>query len=512
MNNLIHDYPKLSIAEIQAGLAAREFSATELAEAALMRIAQIDPLVKSFLEITPDLAITAAQGIDQAIASVSAGSLPEECGTLAGVPMAYKDNLNLTGTHTTCASKMLESYISPYTATSISNTLIAGALPLGKLNLDEFAFGSSTETSIFGPTHNPWDLERVPGGSSGGSAAAVAAGLATATLGGDTGGSIRQPASFCGVVGYKPSYGMVSRHGAIGFGPSLDQVGPFARSVADAAAVTDAIALYDPADTASQHTSVKMTDYLTLGVKGMRIGYVPELLELDGLTAEMRRADEDAMQRLQDLGAVLIPIELPHARAALAAYYTIGPAEAFSCLSRFDAVRYGYAERNASNLTELYERSRTQGFGPEAIRRIVLGCYLLSAGVIDQYYYKANQIRTLIRADYQQAFTICDAIVTPASPRAAFRFGEITDPVSMHASDIYTVPVNIAGNGGMSLPIGFGDKTGLPISLQIIGPQLVDQNIFQVAAALEETYDFERLAPMVLEELITPMSLEGGAA
>jgi aspartyl-tRNA(Asn)/glutamyl-tRNA(Gln) amidotransferase subunit A len=391
---------------------------------------------------------------------------------------------------------MLENYISPYTATAVQKTLLAGALPMGKLNMDEFAFGSSTETSAFQRTNNPWDLSRVPGGSSGGSAAAVAAGMVTAALGSDTGGSIRQPASFCGVVGFKPSYGMVSRHGIVAFGSSLDQVGPFARSVADVAAVTDAITGFDPHDTTSQMITTRMSDYLHHGVQKMRIGYVPAFLELDGLETEMRRAIENAMLRLEGLGAELIPLELPHAGAALAAYYVIGPAEAYSNLSRFDAVRYGYAESNARSLTEMTELSRHNGFGPEVIRRIVLGCYLLAAGIYDQYYYPAQQVRTLITEDFHRAFERCEALVIPVSPRTAFQFGEVTDPVSMYLSDIYTIPANIAGNGGMSLPIGFGDQSGLPIGIQIIGPQLKDENIFRVASALERTGEITRLADL----------------
>ncbi|MCL2631944.1 MAG: Asp-tRNA(Asn)/Glu-tRNA(Gln) amidotransferase subunit GatA [Coriobacteriia bacterium] len=496
MSNLTHVYPTFSIADIRAGLAARDFTAYEITEAAIERIVAIDGEIGAFIEATDDMALLTARKIDMALHHAPVGTIPDELGPLVGVPVAFKDNMNLAGTNTTCASRMLEDYVSPYTATCVQNVIDAGALVLGKLNMDEFAFGSSTETSAFGPTYNPWDLSRVPGGSSGGSAAAVAAGLATVALGSDTGGSIRQPASFCGVVGYKPSYGMVSRHGVVGFGSSLDQAGSLGRSVADVAAVADVIATFDPADTMSQKPTAKMSDYLQAGVDGMRIGYVPAYLEMDGLQPEMLFAIEDAMQRLEQMGADLIPIELPHARAAMAAYYVIGPAEAFSNLSKFDAVRYGYSETDAANLNEFYELSRARGFGPEVIRRIMLGCYLLSAGTYDQYYIPAQQIRTLISSDFRQAFELCDALVTPTSPRAAFKFGEVTDPVSMYLSDIFTVPANIAGNGGMSLPVGLGRDTGLPVSVQILGPQLVDQNIFRVAAALESTYSIARLAPV----------------
>jgi aspartyl-tRNA(Asn)/glutamyl-tRNA(Gln) amidotransferase subunit A len=506
----VDNYPDLTIADIQAGLKARDFTARDLAMSALAHIEDYDSQVCAFLEFTPEMALEAASAVDAAIAAASKGTLPAELGPLAGVPMAFKDNMNLTGTHTTCASKMLEDYISPYTATCVEKTLAAGALPLGKLNMDEFAFGSSTETSAFQRTNNPWDLERVPGGSSGGSAAAVAAGMVTATLGSDTGGSIRQPASFCGVVGFKPSYGMVSRFGIVAFGSSLDQVGPFTRSVADAAAVTDAITGFDPFDTTSQRIDTKMSDYLDRGVDRMRIGYVPAFLELNGLEDEVRRATEDSMHRLESLGAELIPIELPHAGAALAAYYVIGPSEAYSNLSRFDAVRYGYTETGATSLTDMYEQSRANGFGPEVRRRIVLGCYLLAAGIYDQYYYPAQQVRTLITSDFRRAFEACEALVIPVSPRTAFKFGEVSDPVSMYLSDIYTIPANIAGNGGMSLPIGMGDKTGLPIGIQIIGPQLKDENIFQVAAALESTYDVTRVAALQAASALVAAPGEAG--
>jgi aspartyl-tRNA(Asn)/glutamyl-tRNA(Gln) amidotransferase subunit A len=376
----------------------------------------------------------------------------------------------------------------------VANALKAGGLPLGKLNMDEFAFGSSTETSAFGRTYNPWDLDRVPGGSSGGSAASVAAGMATVTLGSDTGGSIRQPASFCGVVGFKPTYGVVSRYGVVAFGSSLDQVGPFGKTVADVAATLDAIAGRDPLDCTSQQVEVRFSDFLEAGVRGTKIGVVPGFLELQGIEAEIVTATEDAIARLESLGAQIVEVELPHAAAALAAYYVIGPCEAFSNLSRFDSVRYGYREEGARDLGEQYEQSRAHGFGPEAVRRIMLGSYLLSSGVYDTYYYPAQQVRTLITQDYVRAFEQVDALVTPVSPRTAFKFGEIADPTSMYLSDIFTIPINIAGNGGLSLPIGLGETSGLPVGVQIIGPQFKDENIIRVAAALERTYDIARLA------------------
>jgi aspartyl-tRNA(Asn)/glutamyl-tRNA(Gln) amidotransferase subunit A len=455
-----------------------------------------DEALHAFLEVTSEAAFEAAGRVDKAL---GAGNTIEDIGPLAGVPIAFKDNMNQEGTHTTCASRMLADYVSPYTATCVAKALEAGALPLGKLNMDEFAFGSSTETSAFGHTCNPWDLERVPGGSSGGSAAAVAAGLATVTLGSDTGGSIRQPASFCGVVGLKPTYGVVSRYGVVAFGSSLDQVGPLGKTVADVAATLDAIAGRDFADCTSQQVTTRFSDYLDAGVKGQRVGIVPSLLQAEGVEAEIVAATLDAITRLEGLGAHIVEVELPNAAAALAAYYVIGPCEAFSNLSRFDSVRYGYREPGARDLGEQYEQSRAHGFGPEAIRRIMLGSYLLSSGVYDTYYYPAQQIRTLITQDYVRAFEQTDVLLMPTAPRTAFRFGEIADPVAMYLSDIFTIPINIAGNGGLSLPVGLGEKSGLPVGVQIVGPQFKDENIIRFAAALEGCYDIDRLAPMARE-------------
>ncbi|MDR1082809.1 MAG: Asp-tRNA(Asn)/Glu-tRNA(Gln) amidotransferase subunit GatA [Coriobacteriales bacterium] len=492
------DYSSLGVADIQAGLAAREFSACELARAAFERIEAEDEHIHAFLETTFELALKAAQRVDEALGE---GLVPQQIGALAGVPIAFKDNMNQAQTHTTCASRMLKDYVAPFTATCVSKALEAGALPLGKLNMDEFAFGSSTETSSFGPTSNPWDLDRVPGGSSGGSAAAVAAGFATVALGSDTGGSIRQPASFCGVVGLKPTYGVVSRYGVVAFGSSLDQVGPFGKTVADVAVTLDAIAGRDPQDCTSQRIEARFSDFLDAGVKGTRIGVVPAFLEAKGVEAEVVHATTEAIAHLEELGAQLVEIELPNAAAALAAYYVIGPCEAFSNLSRFDSVRYGYREDGGRDLGEQYEQSRAHGFGPETVRRIMLGSYLLSSGVYHMYYYPAQQVRTLITQDYAQAFEQVDALITPVSPRAAFKFGEIADPTSMYLSDIFTIPINIAGNGGLSLPVGLGKTSGLPLGVQITGPQFKDENIIRVAAALESCYpNIARLAPSLGEK------------
>ncbi|TJW09806.1 Asp-tRNA(Asn)/Glu-tRNA(Gln) amidotransferase subunit GatA [Parvibacter caecicola] len=481
----------MGIARLKAGLAAKEFSAAEVAQGALARIAEADQQVHSFLEVTEQMALAAAAQVDKAIAVGTFG----EMGILAGVPVAFKDNMNLEGTRTTCSSRMLENYVSPYTATCVEKCLQAGALPMGKLNMDEFAFGSSTETSAFGPTRNPWDLQRVPGGSSGGSAAAVAAGLVCATLGSDTGGSIRQPGAFCGVVGLKPTYGTVSRYGVVAFGSSLDQVGPFTRSVEDAALMMNVLAGRDPLDCTSQPCSADFTANLAEGVRGMRIGVVPEFMEAKGLTDEVRQKVADAIKQVEALGAQLVEIDLPHARAAMSAYYVLGPSEAFSNLARFDSVRYGYCDPGHTDLGSQYDASRAVGFGAEAKRRIMLGSYLLSAGVYDKYYYPAQQVRTLITQDYQQAYEKVDCILTPVAPRTAFKFGEIGDPTEMYLSDMFTISINIAGNGGMSMPVGLGEASGMPVGVQLISPAFHDANMLRVAAALETVYGPAPVAP-----------------
>ena len=483
---------EMGIREIQAGLMNGEFSAREVAESALARIAEQDKEVHAYLEMTEEAALDAAEKIDMVLES---GVDLSVIGPLAGIPVAYKDNMNLKGTHTTCSSRMLESYVSPYTATCVRNTLEAGAIPLGKLNMDEFAFGSSTETSAFGPTRNPWDLERVPGGSSGGSAAAVAAGLATVTLGSDTGGSIRQPGSFTGTVAVKPTYGVVSRYGVVAFGSSLDQVGPFARSVEDAALALNAISGHDPLDCTSQPVDTDFTANLAEGAKGLRVGIVPAFMEAEGLTAEVKARVEEAIAHLESAGAQLVEVDLPNAQAAMSAYYVLGPCEAFSNLSRFDSVRYGYCEPGHKDLGGQYEASRANGFGPEARRRIMLGSYLLSAGVYDKYYYPAQQVRTLITADYTRAYEKCDVIALPSSPRTAFKFGEISDPTSMYLSDMFTISLNIAGNGGMSMPCGLGADTNLPVGVQLQSPQFKDENMFRAAAVLEQAYGKAPIAP-----------------
>lgn len=481
----------MGIADLRRGLRAKEFSATELTQTMLDRIEAFDPQVHAYLEVTKDQALAQASKVDEVI---KAGTY-DELGVLAGIPVALKDNLNLKGTHTTCASRMLESYVSPYTATCVQNMLDQGAIVLGKLNMDEFAFGGSTESSAFGPTYNPWDHERVPGGSSGGSAASVAAGLATVTLGSDTGGSIRQPGSFCGVVGVKPTYGVVSRFGVVAFGSSLDQVGPLARSVEDAAITLNAISGHDPLDCTSQDVTTDFTENLAQGVKGMRIGVIPEFMEGEGMDDEVRDKINEVMNELKSMGAEIVEIELPNVHASLSAYYVLGPCEAFSNLARFDSVRYGYRDPGHKDLNGQYEASRSVGFGPEVRRRVMLGSYLLSSGVYDKYYYPAQQIRTLITQDYVRAYEKCDCILMPTSPYTAFKLGEVKDPTAMYLSDTFTIPINIAGNGGMNVPVGLGKDSHLPIGAQLICPAFKDENMFRAAAALETVYGSACVAP-----------------
>jgi aspartyl-tRNA(Asn)/glutamyl-tRNA(Gln) amidotransferase subunit A len=481
----------MGIAAIREGLASKQFSAAEVAQASIDHIAAVDGQVRAFLEQTADAALAAAARVDEAVA----GGTFADMGPLAGVPVAFKDNMNQAGTHTTCASHMLENYVSPYTATCVQKVLDAGALPLGKLNMDEFAFGSTTESSAFGSTHNPWDLSRVPGGSSGGSAAAVAAGMACVTLGSDTGGSIRQPASFCGVVGVKPTYGTVSRYGVVAFGSSLDQVGPFARSVRDAAAAMDVLCGRDVLDCTSQDVPAGFVAACDQDVAGMRIGVVRSFMDAEGLSPEVAGRVKEAAAKLEAAGATIVEVDLPHIDAAISAYYVLGPCEAFSNLARFDSVRYGYCEEGHKDLGGQYEASRAHGFGEEAKRRIMLGSYLLSSGVYEKYYYPAQQVRTLITRDYVQAYEKCDVILAPVAPATAFKFGEIADPATMYLSDVFTISINIAGNGGMSVPCGVGETSGMPVGVQLIAPQFKDGNMFRAAQALENAYGQAPVAP-----------------
>ncbi|WP_350453753.1 Asp-tRNA(Asn)/Glu-tRNA(Gln) amidotransferase subunit GatA [Slackia heliotrinireducens] len=481
----------MGVSRIHEGLAAGEFSACDVVDATLAHIKQADPQLHAFLELTEDAARAAAVRVDEAIANGTFGQL----GPLAGVPIAFKDNMNLKGTRTTCASHMLETYVSPYTATCVQRMLDAGCLPLGKLNMDEFAFGSTTENSAFGPTRNPWDPDRVPGGSSGGSAAAVASGMTALALGSDTGGSIRQPAGFCGVVGVKPTYGMVSRYGVVAFGSSLDQVGPFARSVKDAAFALDALCGRDPMDCTSQDVEIDFVAATERPVEGARVGIVPSFMEAEGLSSEVKARVAEAAAKLEAAGATLVEVDLPHADAAISAYYVLAPCEAFSNLARFDSVRYGCCDAGHTDLGGQYEASRAKGFGAEAKRRILLGSYLLSSGVYDEYYVRAQKVRTLITQDFRRTYGQCDVILSPVAPTVAPKFGELAEPAQMYLSDVFTIALNIAGNGGMTVPCGLGRDSGMPVGVQLMAPQFQDGNMFAVASELERIFGQAQVAP-----------------
>ena len=476
------DIDALSAAQIAAGVAAGDFSAREVAQAALANVESREGDVHAFLEVSSELALQAADAID---AKRAAG---EQLPPMAGVPCAFKDNMHLVGTRCTCASRMLENYQSTFTATAVQRMLDAGCIPVGKTNMDEFAFGSSTESSAFGPTCNPRDLGCVPGGSSGGSAAAVAAGMTTVTLGSDTGGSIRQPAAFCGVVGMKPTYGMVSRYGVVAFGSSLDQVGPFGRTVEDVALSMNALAGRDLRDCTSQPWNTDFLAHLYDGVAGKRIGVIPSLTHAEGVSAEVSEAIEAAAANLASAGAELVEVELPNAAAAISAYYVLAPCEAFSNLARFDGVRYGHQCADPRDLADMSSRSRAEGFGPEVKRRIMLGAYLLSSGVYDKYYYPAQQVRALITQDYKNAFQKVDAVLMPSAPFTAFKFGELSNPTQMYMADMFTVPLNIAGNCGVSVPVGLGRETGRPVGAQLIGPAFADDQLLRIAATLQGFY------------------------
>jgi aspartyl-tRNA(Asn)/glutamyl-tRNA(Gln) amidotransferase subunit A len=458
---------------------AGERSAVEVLEEHLARISAGDGDLHAFLTVTADAAREAAGAVDRAVA---AGVDP---GPLAGVPVAIKDNLCTRGVPTTCASRILEGWLPPYDATVVTRLASAGAVAVGKTNLDEFAMGSSTENSAFGPTRNPHDPTRVPGGSSGGSAAAVAAGFAPLALGSDTGGSIRQPAALCGVVGVKPTYGVVSRYGLIAFASSLDQIGPFARSVEDAALLFDVIAGHDPADSTSLASAPPSARAgLGQGVDGLRIGLVTELVGADGLDPQMVARTREAAEALSAGGAKVEEVSVPAAVYGLTAYYLIAPAEASSNLARYDGVRYGSREAGA-DITEMYVRTRTAGFGPEVKRRIMLGTYALSAGYYDAYYGKAQRVRTLIVRDFDVAYRTYDALLSPTAPGGAFALGAKTaDPLTMYLNDVCTIPSNLAGHPAMSVPFGL-DAAGLPLGVQVLAPALGETVMFRVAEVLE---------------------------
>jgi aspartyl-tRNA(Asn)/glutamyl-tRNA(Gln) amidotransferase subunit A len=469
---------ELTIKEAARLLRLHSFSAAELVTAHIDQIERLDRRVRAFLRFTPELWEKQAEEAD---ARIKDGDM----GPLVGIPMAVKDVLCVRGVETTAGSQILRGYKPPYTGTAVSRLFAAGAVMLGVTNCDEFAMGSSTENSGYHPTHNPWDLDRVPGGSSGGSAAAVASGEAMIALGTDTGGSIRQPAALCGVVGMKPTYGRVSRYGLIAFASSLDQIGPFARSVEDAAIVLEAMAGHDPLDaTSSIRPNVVLRD-LEGGVKGTRLGVPREYYDVDGIEPGVKAAVDKAIKAFRDAGAEIVDVTLPHTDYGLAAYYIIAPAECSSNLARFDGVRYGIFADDAKNITEAYMRTRRKGFGTEVRRRVMLGTYALSTGYYDAYYLKAQKVRTLIKRDFDAAFEKCDAIISATSPTVAFPLGSKTqDPLSMYLCDVLTLGGNLAGLPGISVPCGMSEDL-LPIGLQVMAPQWREDVALRVARAYE---------------------------
>ncbi len=470
---------ELSLMALTEALQKKEVSAQEAAEAYLAKIATTDPDVGAYLSVTGEAAVAAAKQVDERRASGEV--LPR----LAGVPCGIKDNICTRGMTTTCASKMLEHFMPPYDATVMEKLNAQHVVVLGKLNMDEFAMGSSTENSYFQITHNPRDLSRVPGGSSGGSAAAVAAGEAAFALGSDTGGSIRQPAAFCGVVGMKPTYGLVSRYGLIAFASSLDQIGPLTKNVYDSAMVLESICGHDPKDSTSlPDSALSMTKGIEDGVKGMRFALPKEYFS-DALDPEIAAAIRAAAHRLETLGAQVDEVSLENLDFALPAYYVISSAEASSNLARFDGVKYGFRAQNVKEIHDLYKETRSQGFGPEVKRRIMLGSFVLSAGYYDAYYKKALQVRTLLKQSFDKIFENYDAVLSPVAPTTAYKIGEKTkDPLEMYLGDVYTVPVNIAGLPALSMPCGT-DSKGLPIGMQLIGKPFSEPVLYRAGYAFE---------------------------
>jgi aspartyl-tRNA(Asn)/glutamyl-tRNA(Gln) amidotransferase subunit A len=479
------DLPALSIADLQSLLRKKAVSPREVVESLRARIEKIEPKIDAYLSIDFETALKEAEKVDV--------DLP-----LGGVPIAVKDLINVKGQPCTCGSKILGNYRSPYDATVIRKLRAAGAIPLGKTNMDEFAMGSSTENSAFKITRNPWDVARVPGGSSGGSAAAVAANAAFGALGTDTGGSIRQPASLSGIVGVKPSYGRVSRYGLTAFASSLDQVGPLTKTVRDAAMIMNAMAGQDPLDSTSLPDPVPdYTKNLGRDLKGIRLG-IPKEFRVEGLDPQVSAAVNTAIKQLESLGAEIVHVNLPHTDYGITVYYFLATAEASANLARFDGVRYGYRAKNPKDLLDHYGRTRGEGFGQEVKRRIILGTYVLSSGYYDAYYVRAQKVRALIRQDFVKAFEKCDVIVSPTSPEPAFKLGERTaNPLAMYLADIFTNTGNLAGICGISVPCGFAKENGsqLPIGLQILAKSLDEARIFQIAHAYEQSTEWHKAKP-----------------
>lgn len=483
---------RMTIARAAAAMAKGELSSRELVTAYLNAVAEKDVKVNAFLKTDAEKLLALADASD---ARRKAGNALSEWD---GIPIGIKDCIVVEGETCSCASKLLENVVSPYDSTAVARLKKLGFIPFGRLNMDEFAMGSSCENSAFKKTANPWDITRVPGGSSGGSAAAVAARMVTAALGSDTGGSIRQPASFCGIVGVKPTYGRVPRYGLVAFASSLDQIGPMTNSVEDAAIILDAICGKDPADSTSLDVpapklldAVRNTDTTTL--KGVKIGLPQEYLNAPGLSEDVRKALDSALEKLKSLGAELVEVSLPHTKYAVAVYYIIATAEASANLARFDGIRYG-ARKEAGDLVQSYFASRGAGFGDEVKRRILLGTYVLSSGYYDAYYLRAQKVRTLIRQDFDNAFKQCDVLLTPVTPATAFKFGEKSDPLQMYLSDIFTIALNLSGNCGMSVPYTL-DSGGMPIGLQVIAPALAEERLLSFGRVLEANAEKPEFIP-----------------
>ena len=488
------DLHRLSIREMTEGLKTAQFSSRELTQHYLDRIAKIDDRVQSYVTVTPEQALAQADAADGLLKSGTAG-------LLTGVPIAHKDIFCTQGIKTTAGSKMLDNFVSPYDATVVAKAKAAGLVTLGKVNMDEFAMGSTSENSFYGATANPWNLEHVPGGSSGGSAACVAADLAPIATGTDTGGSIRQPASFCGLTGLKPTYGRVSRFGMIAYASSLDQGGPLARSAEDCAFLMNTIAGHDTKDSTSIQKEVD--DYVAnlnaTAVKGLRIGIPKQYFNVHGLDADVKARVEESLKKLQDMGAILVEIDLNMTEAYVPTYYLIAPAEASSNLSRYDGVRYGYRCENPVDLTDLYKRSRSEGFGAEVQRRILIGTYALSAGYYDAYYVKAQKVRRLIQQDFLKAFENVDVIAAPSAPTTAYKIGAKLDPVEMYLGDIYTIAVNLAGLPAINAPVGF-DANNLPVGLQLIGNYWSESQLLSIVHQYQQNTDWHTKRAAIAEE------------
>ena len=482
---------QLTIHEAHALLKQRKISSTELTKSVLKRIAEVEEKVHAYVTIVEDVALKEAKKVDNHIKT------NPDITPLTGIPTLIKDVICTKGIRTTCSSKILENFVPPYDATVIEKLKTQKAVIIGKANMDEFAMGSSTEHSAFFPTHNPWDLSRVPGGSSGGSAAAVAANQTIYALGSDTGGSVRQPAALCSVVGLKPTYGRVSRFGLVAFASSLDQIGPLTKDVTDCALVMNAIAGYDPRDSTSvPHPVPNYARQLIPDIKRLKIG-IPKEYFVEGMQKQVRAALEAAIGKLRELGAEIDwEVSLPHTKYALAVYYILAPSEASANLARYDGVKYGFSEKDARNVIETTERTRQSGFGTEVKRRIMLGTYALSAGYYDAYYGKAQKVRTLIKREFDQAFEKYDALVTPTSPIVPFKLGEkLEDPMEMYLSDVCTLPINIAGIPAISIPAGFADN--LPIGMQIIGKPFSEETLLRIAFAYEQATDWHKRKPQI---------------